>query len=176
MKSRHVQLIALGGTIGTGLFLGAGKTIHLAGPSIIFAYLITGIICFLLMRSLGELLLSDLNSHSFIDFIAKYLGEEMGGFVTGWTYWICWVTIAMADVTASGLYIKYWFPNVPPQWLPGFIILVVLLTMNLITVGLFGEAEFWFALIKVVAIVVLIVTGIVLVLVRFKTPQQGMLV
>ncbi|KRM00545.1 amino acid permease [Liquorilactobacillus satsumensis] len=168
LKSRHVQLIALGGTIGTGLFLGAGKTIHLAGPSIIFAYLITGIICFLLMRSLGELLLSDLNSHSFIDFIAKYLGEEMG-FVTGWTYWICWVTIAMADVTASGLYIKYWFPNVP-QWLPGFIILVVLLTMNLITVGLFGEAEFWFALIKVVAIVVLIVTGIVLVLVRFKTP------
>lgn len=116
LKSRHVQLIALGGTIGTGLFLGSGKSIHSAGPSIVLAYLITGVICFLLMRAMGELLLSDLSTHSFIDFIARYLGEDVG-FVTGWTYWICWVTIAMADVTASGLYVKYWFPSVP-QWLP----------------------------------------------------------
>ncbi|GAJ27420.1 D-serine/D-alanine/glycine transporter [Liquorilactobacillus sucicola DSM 21376 = JCM 15457] len=111
LKSRHVQLIALGGTIGTGLFLGAGKSIHLAGPSIVLAYLITGTICFLLMRAMGELLLSDLKKNSFIDFIRTYLGESVG-FVTGWTYWICWITIAMADVTATGLYIKYWFPNV----------------------------------------------------------------
>ncbi|KRL03985.1 amino acid permease [Liquorilactobacillus oeni] len=168
LKSRHVQLIALGGTIGTGLFLGAGKTIHLAGPSIVFAYLFTGIICFLLMRALGELLLSDLDSHSFIDFITKYLGKE-AGFVTGWTYWACWITIAMADVTASGLYFKYWFPNVP-QWLPGFIILLILLIMNLITVGLFGEAEFWFALIKIVAICLLIIAGLVMVVFGFQTP------
>ena len=169
LKSRHVQLIALGGTIGTGLFLGSGKSIHSAGPSIVLAYLITGVICFLLMRAMGELLLSDLSTHSFIDFIARYLGEDVG-FVTGWTYWICWVTIAMADVTASGLYVKYWFPSVP-QWLPGFIILVVLLFANLITVALFGETEFWFALIKIVAIVALILVGIVLVAIGFKTPQ-----
>lgn len=169
LKSRHVQLIALGGTIGTGLFLGSGKSIHSAGPSIVLAYLLTGVICFLLMRAMGELLLSDLNTHSFIDFIARYLGEDVG-FVTGWTYWICWVTIAMADLTASGLYVRYWFPGVP-QWLPGFVILLVLLLANLITVALFGETEFWFALIKIIAIVVLILTGIVLVTVGFKTPQ-----
>ncbi|KRL02724.1 amino acid permease [Liquorilactobacillus capillatus] len=168
LKSRHVQLIALGGTIGTGLFLGAGKSIHLAGPSIVLAYLITGTICFLLMRAMGELLLSDLKKNSFIDFIDTYLGEKIG-FMTGWTYWICWITIAMADVTATGLYVKYWFPNIP-QWLPGLIIVAVLLILNLITVGLFGETEFWFALIKIVAIIALIVVGILLVIVGFKTP------
>ncbi|KRL86094.1 amino acid permease [Ligilactobacillus apodemi] len=169
LKSRHVQLIALGGTIGTGLFLGAGKSIQLAGPSIVLAYLITGVICFLLMRAMGELLLSDLNSHSFIDFIAKYLGKDVG-FVTGWTYWICWITIAMADVTASGMYIHYWFPHIP-EWIPGFIILAILLGLNLITVALFGETEFWFALIKVVAIIALIIVGIILVAVGYKTPS-----
>ena len=85
LKSRHIQLIALGGTIGTGLFLGSGKSIHLAGPSIVLAYCITGLICFFLMRAMGELLLSDLNTHSFIDFITKYLGEKIG-FIAGWTY------------------------------------------------------------------------------------------
>ena len=169
LKNRHVQLIALGGTIGTGLFLGSGKSIHLAGPSIVLAYLLTGIICFLLMRAMGELLLSDLKTHSFIDFIAKYLGEEVG-FVTGWTYWICWITIAMADVTASGLYVKYWFPDIP-QWLPGFVILLLLLFANLITVAMFGEMEFWFALIKIIAIVFLILVGVVMVVNGWKTPQ-----
>ncbi len=88
LKSRHVQLIALGGTIGTGLFLGSGKSIHSAGPAIVLAYLITGAICFLLMRAMGELLLSDLDTHSFIDFIAKYLGKDVG-IIAGWTYWVC---------------------------------------------------------------------------------------
>ena len=110
LKNRHVQLIAIGGAIGTGLFLGAGKSIHLAGPSILFAYLITGIICFLIMRALGELLLSNLNYHSFVDFVRDYLGN-MAAFVTGWTYWFCWVSIAMADLTAVGLYTQYWFPG-----------------------------------------------------------------
>lgn len=168
LKNRHVQLIALGGTIGTGLFLGAGKSIKLAGPAIIIAYLLTGVICFWLMRAMGELLLSDLSKHSFIDFISKYLGEKIG-LVTGWTYWFCWITIAMADVTASGLYVQYWFPTLP-RWLPGLIILLVLLIVNMTAVGLFGETEFWFALIKIVAIVVLIVTGIILVLVNYRTP------
>ena len=169
LKSRHVQLIALGGTIGTGLFLGSGKSIQLAGPSIVLAYLITGAICFLLMRAMGELLLSDLKSHSFIDFIERYLGKDIG-FITGWTYWVCWITIAMADVTASGMYIHYWFPHIP-EWIPGFIILAILLALNLITVALFGETEFWFALIKVIAIVALIVIGIVLVVIGYETPS-----
>lgn len=169
LKGRHVQLIALGGTIGTGLFLGSGQSIHLAGPSIVLAYFLTGAICFLLMRAMGELMLSDLSKHSFIEFISQYLGKDVG-YVAGWTYWICWITIAMADVTATGIYFQYWFPDIP-QWVPGFTAIIVLLLLNLITVGLFGETEFWFALIKVVAIVALIVIGVVLVIIGYKTPM-----
>ena len=153
LKNRHVQLIAIGGAIGTGLFLGAGKSIHLAGPSILFAYLITGIVCFLIMRALGELLLTNLEYNSFVDFVQDYMGN-MAAFITGWTYWFCWISIAMADLTAVGLYTQFWFPDVP-QWMPGLIALVVLLFMNLATVKLFGEMEFWFALIKIIAILAL---------------------
>lgn len=169
LKNRHVQLIAIGGAIGTGLFLGAGKSIHLAGPSILFAYLITGVVCFLIMRALGELLLSNLEYHSFVDFVKDYFGD-MAGFVTGWTYWFCWITIAMADLTAVGIYTQYWFPSVP-QWMPGLIAVVILLLMNLATVKLFGEMEFWFALIKVIAILALIVIGIFMIIKGFSTPS-----
>ncbi|PJY99106.1 MULTISPECIES: amino acid permease [Bacillus] len=169
LKNRHIQLIAIGGAIGTGLFLGSGKSIHFAGPSILFAYLITGIICFLIMRSLGELLLSNLNYHSFVDFVQDYLGD-MAAFITGWTYWFCWISIAMADLTAVGLYTQYWLPGVP-QWVPGLIALIVLLIMNLATVKLFGELEFWFALIKVIAILALIAIGLVMIFKGFPTSS-----
>ncbi|AKP63619.1 amino acid permease [Levilactobacillus koreensis] len=168
LKSRHVQLIALGGTIGTGLFLGAGQSIHLAGPSILLAYLITGIMCFLLMRALGELLLSDLNVHSYIDFIQRYLGDNMS-FVAGWTYWVCWITIAMAEVTAAGQYMQFWFPQLP-QWVTALVLLGILLTLNSVTVKAFGETEFWFAIIKIVAIIALILAGAYMAVVHFPTP------
>mgnify|MGYP000578804272 FL=1 len=134
LKNRHVQLISIGGAIGTGLFLGSGKSIQLAGPSILFAYLITGCICFFIMRALGELLLSNTNNHSFLDFIAEYLGKK-AAFVTGWTYWFCWIAIAMADLTAMGMYVRYWAPGVP-QWLPEIIALVLLLGLNMVAVSL----------------------------------------
>lgn len=169
LKNRHVQLIAIGGTIGTGLFLGSGQSIHLAGPSILVAYIVTGLACFLLMRALGEMLLSNLEYRSFIEAIREYLGDTIG-YVTGWTYWICWVTIAMAEMTAIGIYVKLWLPSVP-QWLPGLVILLILLGVNLITVGAFGEVEFWFALIKIVAIIGLIIVGIVLLFMNYKTPN-----
>ncbi len=168
LKNRHVQLIALGGTIGTGLFLGAGQSIHLAGPSIILAYLLAGFACFLLMRALGELLLSDFSGNSFVFFIQKYLGEK-AGFVIGWTYWTCWISIAMADLTATGLYIQFWFPKMP-VWLTGLIVLLILFFVNIIAVSAFGETEFWLAIIKISAIVALILIGIVLVLMHYKTP------
>lgn len=167
LKNRHVQLLAIGGAIGTGLFLGSGRSIHLAGPSILFAYMITGIICFFIMRALGELLLSNLNYHSFVDFVHDYLGKK-AAFITGWTYWFCWISLAMADLTAAGLYIQYWFPNVA-QWVPSLIILVILLIMNLTTVKLFGEMEFWFALIKVIAILSLIIIGTFMIIKGFST-------
>lgn len=161
--------MAIGGAIGTGLFLGAGKTIQLTGPSILFAYIITGIVLFLIMRALGELLLSNMQYHSFVDFVRDYLGN-MAAFITGWTYWFCWISIAMADITAVGLYTQFWFPNVP-QWMPGLIALVILLGMNLATVKLFGEMEFWFALIKVIAILALIVVGLYMIFTGFTTDQ-----
>ena len=167
LKNRHVQLLAIGGAIGTGLFLGSGRSISLAGPSILLTYLITGIICFFMMRALGELLLSNLNHHSFIDFVEEYLGDR-AAFITGWTYWFCWLSLAMADLTAVGLYMQYWIPWMP-QWIPALVVLAVLLVMNLTAVKHFGEMEFWFALIKVIAIVSLIIIGLIMILTGFTT-------
>ncbi|XIF19943.1 MAG: amino acid permease [Acetilactobacillus jinshanensis] len=167
LKSRHVELMALGGAIGTGLFLGAGQSIHFAGPSLILAYLIAGLAFFFLMRALGELLMSDPDCGSYIEFISKYLGHRTG-FVAGWVYWFCWITMAMADVTATGLYMKFWFPAVP-SWVTALIVLAILFLINSSDVSIFGEAEFWFALIKIVAIVILILTGIGMVIFDVKT-------
>ena len=166
LKNRHVQLIAIGGTIGTGLFLGSGKAIQLAGPSIIFAYLIVGIALFFVMRALGELLLSNAGYQSFTDFAADYIGP-WAGYVTGWTYWFCWIMTAMADIIAVGVYVRYWFDI--PQWIPALVVLVILLGLNLLTVKLFGELEFWFALIKVITILALIGIGIILLIIGFQT-------
>lgn len=167
LKNRHVQLLAIGGAIGTGLFLGSGRSISLAGPSILLTYMITGIICFFIMRALGELLLSNLHHHSFIDFVEEYLGDR-AAFITGWTYWFCWLSLAMADLTAVGLYMQYWIPWMP-QWIPALVVLAVLLVMNLTAVKHFGEMEFWFALIKVIAIVSLIIIGLIMILTGFTT-------
>lgn len=166
LKSRHVQLIAIGGTIGTGLFLGAGKSIQLAGPSIIFSFLLIGITLFFVMRALGELLLSDSGYTSFNEFASEYIGP-WAGFVTGWTYWFCWIMTAMADIIAVGVYMQYWFDI--PQWIPALLCLVILLFLNLLTVKLFGELEFWFSIIKVITIIGLIVVGIILIIVGFNT-------
>ncbi|MCH7321999.1 amino acid permease [Solibacillus sp. MA9] len=168
LKNRHVQLIAIGGTIGTGLFLGSGKAIALAGPSIIFAYLIVGIALFFVMRALGELLLSKGGYSSFTEFATEYLGD-WAGYVTGWTYWFCWIMTAMADIIAVGMYTQYWFDV--PQWVPAIVCLVVLLALNLLTVKLFGELEFWFAIIKIITIVALIAIGIVLLVIGFETES-----
>ena len=119
------------------------------------------------MRALGELLLSNLNHHSFIDFVEEYLGDR-AAFITGWTYWFCWLSLAMADLTAVGLYMQYWIPWMP-QWIPALVVLAVLLIMNLTAVKHFGEMEFWFALIKVIAIVSLIIIGLIMILTGFTT-------
>lgn len=166
LKDRHVQLIAIGGTIGTGLFLGAGKAIELAGPSIILAYLIVGIALFFVMRALGELLLSNSGYQSFTDFATDYIGP-WAGYVTGWTYWFCWIMTGMADIIAVGVYVQYWFDV--PQWIPAMACLVLLLGLNLLTVKLFGELEFWFALIKVITIIALIVIGVIMIIMGFRT-------
>ena len=165
LKNRHVQLIAIGGTIGTGLFFGSGKAIQSRSIHYLF-YLIVGIALFFVMRALGELLLSNAGYTSFTEFATEYIGP-WAGFVTGWTYWFCWIMTAMADVIAVGVYVRYWFDI--PQWIPTLIAIILLLLLNLLTVKLFGELEFWFAIIKVITIIALIVIGIFLIIIGFET-------
>ncbi|CPR21143.1 D-serine/D-alanine/glycine transporter [Brenneria goodwinii] len=169
LTNRHIQLIAIGGAIGTGLFMGSGKTISLAGPSIIFVYMIIGFILFFVMRAMGELLLSNLNYKSFSDFAADLLGP-WAGFFTGWTYWFCWVVTGIADVVAISAYAQFWFPDLS-QWISSLLCVLLLLSLNLATVKMFGEMEFWFAMIKIVAIVALIVIGVALIIMKFPSPS-----
>ena len=151
LTKAHIQLIALGGTIGTGLFLGVGNSIQKAGPAVILIYIIVGLFLFILMRALGELILSDLKKHTYIEFIEKYLGKDIGK-VTGYLYWLSWLILAMAETTALGLYFKSWLPN-QPTWLPGVLSVAVLLLINLISARFFGNLEFAFAIIKILMIV-----------------------
>jgi D-serine/D-alanine/glycine transporter len=169
LTNRHLQLIAIGGAIGTGLFMGSGKTISLAGPSILLVYAIVGFMLFFVMRALGELLLSNLEYRSFADFAGEYLGP-WAQFFTGWTYWLCWIVTGIADVVAVSGYATYWFPDLP-LWIPAFGLIAVLLCFNLPDVRNFGEIEFWFALIKIVAIVVLILAGAAMLATGFTLPN-----
>ncbi|MCQ2000016.1 D-serine/D-alanine/glycine transporter [Arthrobacter sp. zg-Y108] len=165
LSSRHIQLLAIGGAIGTGLFMGSGKTISAAGPSVIFVYAIIGFMLFFVMRAMGELLLSNLRYKSFTDFSADLLGP-WAGFFTGWTYWFCWVVTGIADVVAIAHYVTFWWGNAP-LWIPALACILLLLALNLPTVKAFGETEFWFALIKIIAILTLIVVGLVMILTGF---------
>ena len=168
LSNRHIQLIAIGGAIGTGLFMGSGKTISLAGPSVIFVYMIIGFMLFFVMRAMGELLLSNLNYKSFADFAADLLGP-WAGFFTGWTYWFCWIVTGVADVVTISGYVHYWWGGLP-LWIPALATVLVLIGLNLPTVRAFGETEFWFALIKIIAIVTLIIVGLAMVIGHFHAP------
>src|SRR5574340_569272 len=168
LSNRHIQLIAIGGAIGTGLFMGSGKTISLAGPSVIFVYMIIGFMLFFVMRAMGELLLSNLHYKSCADFAADLLGP-WAGFFTGWTYWFCWIVTGIADIIAISGYVSYWYHSIP-LWIPALAAVVLLIALNLPTVKAFGETEFWFALIKIVAIVALIVVGLAMIFTHFTAP------
>jgi AAT family amino acid transporter len=158
LGSRQVQMIAIGGAIGVGLFMGAGANIAKAGPSIILMYALAGVVIFFIMRALGELLLYRPVSGSFAEYAREFLGPFFG-FVTGWTYWLMWVVTGMAELTAAAIYIHFWFPEIP-QWVSALVFLVVLFGVNLISVKIFGEVEFWFSMIKVTAIIGMIVIGL----------------
>lgn len=168
LTNRHVQIIAIAGTIGTGLFLGAGKSIHLTGPSIVLVYIITGIFMYLMMRGIGEMLFQDPDQHTFINFITKYLGQGWGYFA-GWSYWISLVLLGMAELTAIAKYVQYFIPSAP-SWLIQLVFLLILCGVNVVAVAVFGEVEFWFGMIKIIAILALIATAIFMVLTGFQTP------
>jgi L-asparagine transporter-like permease len=159
LGARQIQMIAIGGAIGTGLFLGAGKAISKAGPSLILAYVVAGLVIFFIMRALGELLMYRPVSGSFSEYAREFIGP-FAGYVTGWTYWLFWVVTGITEVTAAATYMTYWWSI--PQWVSALVFTTVLYSVNLISVKLFGELEFWFSMVKVTAIVgmILICLGI----------------
>jgi amino acid transporter, AAT family len=158
LDNRHIQLIALGGAIGVGLFYGSSATIQMAGPSILFSYLVGGLVIFTIMRALGEMAVDEPVSGSFSSYANRYLGP-FAGYFTGWTYWFMWVVVGMAEITVVGVYVNYWFPDIP-QWLTALGVLVLITMINLANVKAFGEFEFWFAMVKVVAIIGMIILGL----------------
>ncbi|MCX5530009.1 amino acid permease [Streptomyces sp. NBC_00006] len=163
LKSRHINMIAIGGAIGTGLFLGAGGRLHDAGPALVFAYLICGIFAYLVVRALGEMVVYRPSSGSFVSYAREFLGEK-GAYVAGWMYFLNWSMTGIADITAVALYTQYWsaFTSIP-QWVLALIALAVVLSVNLVSVKYFGEMEFWFSIVKVATLVAFLFVGIFLV-------------
>ncbi|ETT02919.1 putative transport protein YifK [Providencia alcalifaciens PAL-3] len=158
LEARHIELIALGGTIGVGLFMGSASTLKWAGPSVLLAYIIAGLFVFFIMRSMGEMLFLEPVTGSFASFGYKYL-SPFWGCLTAWGYWFMWVAVGISEITAIGEYAKYWFPDVP-QWIFAMVAVALVALANLAAVRLYGELEFWFAMIKVTTIVVMILIGL----------------
>ncbi|WP_420976703.1 amino acid permease [Bacillus vallismortis] len=158
LGARHIQMIALGGTIGVGLFMGSASTISWTGPSVLLAYAICGIFIFFIMRAMGEMLYVEPSTGSFATFGHNYI-HPLAGYMTAWSNWFQWVIVGMSEIIAVGSYMKYWFPDLP-AWIPGIVAMVILGAANLISVKSFGEFEFWFAMIKIVTIILMIIAGI----------------
>ncbi|MDT7682875.1 MAG: L-asparagine permease, partial [Pseudonocardiales bacterium] len=166
LQSRHVQMIAIGGAIGTGLFLGSASRLHSTGPALLFSYAFVGVIAFFLMRALGELVLHRPTSGAFVSYMREFYGEKWA-YVTGWMYWLNWALTGIAELSAVGLYIQYWWPQMP-TWATVLIALAVVLAINLMSARAFGEFEFWAAILKVGAIVIFLAIGLVVVIGGFS--------
>ena len=170
LKVRHIRLMALGSTIGVGLFLGSASAIQIAGPSILLGYLLAGIVAFIVLRTLGEMAVHEPVAGSFAAYANTYVGP-LAGYMVGWGYWTYWIVVGIAEVTAVGIYMGIWFPETP-QWIWALSSIVMMGLINLIAVKVFGEFEFWFALIKVVAIVAMITLGGSVILFGFTNDWQ----
>ena len=157
LKNRHLQMIALGTAVGTGLFYGSTATIAMAGPAVSLSYLIGGIIIFLIVRMLGEMSVEEPVSGSFSYYASKYWGE-FPGFLAGWNYWFLYILVSMAELSAVSIYLGYWFPDLP-KWVGVLACLIIITVVNLVTVSAYGEIEFWMAFIKIAAIVGMILLG-----------------
>ena len=157
LKNRHLQMIALGTAVGTGLFYGSTATIALAGPAVSLSYLIGGIIIFFIVRMLGEMSVEEPVSGSFSYYASKYWGE-FPGFLAGWNYWFIYILVSMAELSAVSIYLGYWFPDLP-KWIGVLACLLIITAINLVTVSAYGEIEFWMAFIKIAAIIGMILLG-----------------
>lgn len=157
LTSRLITFMALGMAIGTGLFLGSANSIMMAGPSVILAYMVGGLMIYIIMRALGEMAVHDPVAGSFSSYAHRYLGP-FAGYLTGWNYWLLMVGVGMAESTGVGIYMKEWFPDLP-QWIWVFGSVVAIGALNLMAVRVYGEMEFWFTMIKVVTVVLMILGG-----------------
>ncbi|MBA0218206.1 proline-specific permease ProY [Pectobacterium brasiliense] len=158
LSTRHIRFIALGSAIGTGLFYGSASAIQMAGPSVLLAYLIGGVVAYIIMRALGEMSVHNPQSSSFSRYAQDYLGP-LAGYITGWTYCFEMLIVAIADVTAFGIYMGVWFPAVP-HWVWVLSVVLIIGAINLMNVKAFGELEFWLSFFKVATIIIMIAAGI----------------
>ncbi len=165
LEERHITLMSLGAAIGVGLFLGSASAIKMAGPAILLAYALGGAVMFIIMRALGEMAIHQPVAGSFSRYAKNYIGP-LAGYLTGWNYWFLWIVTCMAEITAVGIYMKMWYPDVP-TWIWALAALVIMASVNLLAIKAYGEFEFWFALIKIVAIVLMIITGLGMILFGF---------
>lgn len=162
---RQMRLLALGSTIGVGLFLGSASAIRMAGPSILVAYFVAGVMTFFILRALGEMAIYHPVTGSFAAYASTYVSPFLG-YLVGWGYWFYWTIIAIAEVTAVGIYMQYWFPG-SGQWIWAFAAIGIMGTVNLFTARVFGEFEFWFSLIKVATILIMIALGFFVIIFGF---------
>ena len=161
LERRHIELLALGGTIGVGLFMGSASTLKWTGPSVLLAYALAGMFVFFIMRSMGEMLFLEPTAGSFVMYAHQYIGP-LAGYLTAWCYWFFWMTVGISEIVAIGLYAHFWFPALAP-WIPGLIGVAIVAAANLTAVRLYGEFEFWFSIIKVSTIVVMILLGLAII-------------
>jgi L-asparagine transporter-like permease len=172
LKNRHIQMIAIGGAIGTGLFFGAAKSITLTGPSIVLSYLIGGIVMYVIMRALGEMVVHEPNFGAYSHYAYKYVGDYLG-FISGWFAWFEYTIVCMLEVTAVAVFLDYWLPWIP-HWVTIAVILSLFFAINMLNVRVFGEFEFWFAGIKVVTIILMILFSIYLIFFDHVTNVEAL--
>ncbi|MFG0547094.1 amino acid permease [Pseudomonas sp. YQ_6] len=175
LRARQIQMIAIGGAVGSGLFLGAGARLSEAGPSLVFAFAVCGVFAWFIIRALGELVLHRPSTGSFVSYAREFYGEKLA-YAAGWMYWTNWVTVAIAELTATALYLNFFKAYVPflgdvPQWASALGVLAIITGINLVSVKIFGELEFWFAFFKVAALVTFLCVGVYMVV--FGTPIDG---
>jgi AAT family amino acid transporter len=160
LNSRQLEFIALGSTVGAGLFLGAGQGIQIAGPGMLVAYLTAGFMVFIVARCLGEMALADPKPSVFVSYTERYIGPG-AAFIQAWSYWICCVLVCLAELTAAGLFVRVWLPDLP-LWVTELAGLVTVFSINRLNVRIFGEIEFWISLLKIVTILVFLIVGALL--------------
>ncbi|WAH37219.1 amino acid permease [Alicyclobacillus dauci] len=166
LKSRHILMMALGGAIGAGIFKGSSSSIDLAGPGVVFPYLVGGLILLVVMRSLALMAVKNDKATTLKDLIEPILGP-FAGYVVGWIYWLDWVLVMAAETAAASSFLQFWFPGVP-LWTLALIVSIVMTLLNLLQVRIYGETEYWLAAVKIVTLILFVVFGIILIITRFS--------